>query len=69
MNNVAFDPNQGKPVEGDLVWSALPGAPVVPPRGRRSVFVTVAKLLTWVARRSSSVRHPTVARHASRAGA
>lgn len=37
MNNIALTPGSGGPHEGDLVWSALPGAPVIaqPRRWRR----------------------------------
>ena len=34
MNYVALDPRAGAPLPGDLVWSALPGAPVQEHRPR-----------------------------------
>ena len=34
MNYVAFDPRAGAPRPGDLVWSALPDAPVQEHRSR-----------------------------------
>jgi hypothetical protein len=44
MNNMALSPGTGGPQRGDLVWSALPDAPVVAPV-RRS-------FREWLGRRS-----------------
>lgn len=44
MNYIPLDPKIGKPQPGDLVWSALPDAPVVEPRPRRKPFVLVVPL-------------------------
>lgn len=35
MSLVNLHPRAGKPLGGDLVWSALPDAPVVPPKTAR----------------------------------
>lgn len=45
MNYVALDPKAGKPLLGDLVWSALPDAPVQEDRPR---FVRVRAWLSYV---------------------
>lgn len=47
MNNMALSPGTGGPQRGDLVWSALPDAPVVAPV-RRS-------FREWLGRRRAPV--------------
>ena len=61
MNFVALDPNSGKPLAGDLVWSALPDAPVQEDRPR------FPRLRALVARPApQEVRRPTAPRTAPR---
>ncbi|MEV4775890.1 hypothetical protein [Microbacterium sp. LWH12-1.2] len=47
MNNIALTPKSGRPMKGDLVWSALPDAPVVDDSLRHPVL----DLLTFLDRR------------------
>ena len=58
MNNVVLDSNVGKPWTGDLVWSALPDAPVVEERPR---FVRLRAVIRRVLapRERQSQRAPT----------
>lgn len=44
MNYVALDPMAGKPLPGDLVWSALPDAPAQEDRSR---FVRLQAWLSY----------------------
>lgn len=53
MNNVVLDRNVGKPWAGDLVWSALPDAPVQEERQRFVRLRALAKRI--VTRRSQAV--------------
>jgi hypothetical protein len=50
MNYVALDLNTGKPQPGDLVWSALPDAPVAEPRPRRGRLRLVLPIMEMVRR-------------------
>ncbi|MGV8973083.1 MAG: hypothetical protein ACOH10_12245 [Rhodoglobus sp.] len=67
MNYLALDPRIGKPMPGDLVWSALPDAPVQEPRPRRSPRALVARLVASVSRTRSVT--PDRQRSASRRAA
>ena len=59
MNNVVLDHNVGKPWDGDLVWSALPDAPVQEARQRFVRLRGLAKRI--VAGRSQAVTGRTPA--------
>jgi hypothetical protein len=56
MNNVVLDRNVGKPWQGDLVWSALPDAPVREDRPR------LVRLKAWAARMASRRSQTAAAR-------
>lgn len=61
MNNIALTPGSGAPQDGDLVWSALPGAPIVEPPQRWRRF------RDWLGRRRAPVVAVDPAAHVSAA--
>ena len=60
MNNVALDPNAGKPMAGDLVWSALPDAPVEVDRAPR----LLVRLVRRLSHRQAARARASAAQHA-----
>jgi hypothetical protein len=59
MSNIALTPKSGRPMKGDLVWSALPEAPVVDDSLRHSVRDLITFLERRRTRRDAAMVAPT----------